>query len=275
MTAGERELAASTGFRTFLTTVDRVEDVHPHLRRITFRGGDLTTFTPAGPDTFLYVLLPPPGRAELTIDQSFSWDDLPDMAEEDKPVGAYYTLRRWDPAAHELDMLFVLHDPSGPACEWATRAEPGDPVALWGPRTAYHPPDGTERLLLVADETGLPAVATILEQVDQDMPVHVLAEVADEDGHQELPARPSVTIEWLHRCGAAAGTTTLLAEAARALAPMGAGTYVWGGGESRSMTGVRKIVRKRWGLPRDAVSLVAYWRHAAHLVDDGHDLDEG
>lgn len=38
-------------------------------------------------------------------------------------------------------------------------------------------------------------MATILEQVDPDMPVHVLAEVADEDEHQELPARPSVTIE--------------------------------------------------------------------------------
>lgn len=54
---------------------------------------------------------------------------------------------------------------------------------------------------------------------------------------------------------------------------MGAGTYVWGGGESRSTTGVRRIVRNQWGLPRDAVSLVAYWRHAAHFVNDGDDLD--
>ena len=49
--------------RTFLTKVHAVEDVHANLRMITFAGGDLATFEPAGPDTFLYVLLPPRGRA--------------------------------------------------------------------------------------------------------------------------------------------------------------------------------------------------------------------
>ena len=40
---------------TFLASVVAVRDVHPHLRQITFGGGDLTTFAPLGPDTFLYV----------------------------------------------------------------------------------------------------------------------------------------------------------------------------------------------------------------------------
>ena len=47
------------------------------------------------------------------------------------------------------------------------RARPGDPVALWGPRTAYAPPAGTDWYLLVADETGLPAVAAILESLPE------------------------------------------------------------------------------------------------------------
>lgn len=37
-------------------------------------------------------------------------------------------------------------------------------------------------------------------------------------------------------------------------------TYVWGGGESRAMTAIRRHVRSERGLPRDAVSLLAYWR---------------
>ena len=70
----ERAMQEIDELRTFLTNVVAVQDIHPHLRQITFGGGDLATFSPAGPDTFLYVLLPPPGRRELTIDQSFSWE---------------------------------------------------------------------------------------------------------------------------------------------------------------------------------------------------------
>lgn len=263
--------------RTFLTSVARVEQVHPSLRRITFAGGDLATFEPLGPDTFLYVLLPPPGRSELTIDGSFTWEAWAAMAPEVRPVGAYYTVRRWDPATTELEVLFVLHEPSGPASAWAARAQVGDPVALWGPRAAYAPPPGTERHLLVADETGLPAVAAILEALPDGAPATVLAEVADARSHQDLAHRSSVSITWLHRDGAAAGTTTSLVDALAALAPMGPGTYVWGGGESRAVTAVRRLVRQGWGLPRDAVSLVGYWRHAAHAddPDDTDDTDDG
>ena len=110
-TTAERELAEEAGIRTFLTTVTAVEDVHPHLRRITFGGGDLGTFAPIGPDTFCYVLLPPPGRRRA--------DGRPvvhvgaptaTMPPEEQPVGAYYTVRAWRPTAAELDMLFVIHD---------------------------------------------------------------------------------------------------------------------------------------------------------------------
>src|SRR5215467_7728871 len=116
---------------TMVTSVVRVDDVHPRLRRITFAGGDLAAFRPVGPDTFLYVLLPPPGRDALTIDQTFTWDGYAQMAEDDRPVGAYYTVRRWDPATGEVEMLFVLHETHGEgghASGWAARAAVGDPV---------------------------------------------------------------------------------------------------------------------------------------------------
>ena len=123
------------------------------------------------------------------------------MPPEEQPVGAYYTVRAWRPEVAELDMLFVLHG-EGHASGWAARARRGDPVALWGPRTGYHPPADTDWLLLVADETGLPAVAVILEQLPAGMPARVLAEVADEHEHQDLPVRQGVEVTWLHRDGA-------------------------------------------------------------------------
>ena len=273
-TSAEREMADLASIGTHLTRVVAVSDIHPHLRQITFGGGDLaTTFSPLGPDCFFYVLLPPPGRTELGVDQSFTWEAHARMPVEDQPVGAYYTLRHWRPEAAELDIWMVLHghgDDSGPASEWAARAQVGDPVALWGPRTSFHPPEGTDNVLLVADETGLPAVAGVLDWLPEGMSATVIAEVADEQEHQELPDRAGVDVVWRHRDGAPAGTTTALVDAVRELPPFWGTPYVFGAGEAKAMTAVRRHVRDERGLDRDAVALIAYWRHrttAAAEVD--------
>jgi len=271
-TTAERELRQLRATRTMLATVAAVEDVHPRLRRITFAGGDLRAFRPLGPDTFLYVLLPPPGRSELTIDQSFSWEAYRTMPDEERPVGAYYTVRAWRPDVAELDMLFVLHEPAGPASAWAAQARRGDPVALWGPREAFEPPAGTAGYVLVADDTGLPAVAAILEWLPAEVPVVVVAEVDHPGERLVLPERPRTEVHWTYREGAGPGThPARLLEAVRAVSLPTGPLYVWGGGESRAMTAVRRHVRGELGLGREQVSLVAYWRHAESPLDDAVD----
>jgi NADPH-dependent ferric siderophore reductase len=253
-----------SAIRTFVTSVVAVRDIHPHLREITFGGGDLDDFAPNGPDAFVYVLLPPAGRTELTVGPGFSWEtDFFAVPEEDRPGGAYYTVRRWRSDAKELDALFVLHGDSGSASAWATRAAVGDPVALWGPRTSWAPPADTDHYVLVADETGLPAVAGVLDLLPETASIQVVAEVGTLDERQELPDHPGAEVTWVTRDGGEAGTaTTLLVDAVRSLSWAGAHPYVFGGGESRSMTKVRRHVRDDRGLDREAVSLVAYWRHA-------------
>ena len=69
------------------------------------------------------------------------------MAPDERPIGAYYTVRRWRPDVAELDMLFVLHGDEDTGRPDRRRrgppgARPGDPVALWGPRAAFEPPHG-------------------------------------------------------------------------------------------------------------------------------------
>jgi NADPH-dependent ferric siderophore reductase len=179
-------------------------------------------------------------------------------------VGAQYTLRNWRPDEAELDIWMLLHDDLdhvGHASEWAARAKVGDPVALWGPRTVFHPPEGTERLLLVADETGLPAVVGILNQLPEGMPATVIAEVANEADRQELPDRDEAEVIWLHRDGRPAGTTTVLVDMVRGLPEFEGVPYVFGGGETKAMTAVRRHVRDERGLEREAVALIACWRH--------------
>ena len=212
-TSAERAMAEIAGIRTFVTSVRAVAEVHPHLRRITFGDGDLTSFAPLGPDTFLYVLLPPPGRAELTVDQGFSWDAYQQMPEADRPVGAYYTLRHWRPAEAELDLLFVLHGDGGPASRWAARARPGMPVALWGPREAWNP-SARDRLVPAGRRRHGPAGRRRHPRAP--------ARRHHRDGGrrgggsrraQDLPQRPGVTVTWCHRHGAAPGTIPLLVDA--------------------------------------------------------------
>jgi NADPH-dependent ferric siderophore reductase len=256
--------------RTFLTEVVRVEPVTPTMLQITFGGGDLVDFVPAGPDQFLYVLLPPRGRSELTIGRDFSWEQYESLPEADRPVGAYYTVRRWRPDVHELDMLFVLHGDDGEGSSWAQRAKPGDVAALWGPRVIFDPPDGTDWYLLVGDETGLPAISAILESLPAGCHVEVLLDVADVGDEQPLLTAAHANVRWLHRNGVEAGTHSALADAVRSLPwhdlPSPGQLYAWGGAESRAVTAVRKFLRHEIGLAREQVAMTGYWRHVRHPI---------
>jgi NADPH-dependent ferric siderophore reductase len=253
---------------TFVTEVVRTEHLTPCTVRVTFGGGDLAEFQPLAPDQFVYVLLPPPGHDELTVDRSFTWSGYFEMPEEERPVGAYYTVRSWRPEAHEIDCDFVLHGDVGTGGTWATTATPGAPVALWGPRTSYQPPAEVQWQLLVADHTALPATAAILESLSPRARAHAVIEVPDEAEEQDLATDGDVQVTWLHRDGDEPGRTTNLLDVVRTLEIPVEGTYVWGGAESRTITGVRKHVRRARGLAREQVSLVGYWRHAAHPVEE-------
>jgi NADPH-dependent ferric siderophore reductase len=272
--------------RTHLAVVDRAVQLTPRVRRITFAGEDLADYEPLAPDDFLYLLLPPPGRTELTVGRDFDWVSFYLMPEEERPVGSHYTVRHRRPEKGEIDVDFVLHHDPGPASEWAERARPGDPVALWGPRTCYRPPADVDWYLLVADETGLPATAAILEELAGrfDGPVRVVVEVADAaeelplgtmPGQAEGPGLPDLEVTWLHRDGAHAGTTTALYDTVVGMDLPPGEPYIWGGGESRSMTQIRKHVRHTLGHPRERVSLTGYWRHALHADDPDDEEAQG
>ncbi len=71
--AEETPVHAPLPIKTFITSVARIEQLSHPFTRVTFRGGDLVHFRSIGPDQFLYLLLPPAGRKDLTIDAAFEW----------------------------------------------------------------------------------------------------------------------------------------------------------------------------------------------------------
>jgi NADPH-dependent ferric siderophore reductase len=178
-----------------------------------------------------------------------------------------YTVRRHRPAAGEIDVDVVLHEPRGPACTWAARTPLGAQVGYAGPRVDFAPKEDAEWLLLMGDETALPAIAAILE-TPRSTPVLAVVEV--HDAREELDLRavreslgavggPEPGVKWVHRDGAPAATTTHLADAVRELPlPKGAG-QAWGAAESRIARDLRAVLRDERGMPRSHATARGYW----------------
>lgn len=64
---------------------------------------------------------------------------------------------RFDPVAGEIDFDFVRHD-GGIASSWAQEAAPGQVTWIAGPKMSRSHPEGAGWLLVVCDETALPAI---------------------------------------------------------------------------------------------------------------------
>ena len=251
--------------KTFLARVIRSERITPQMHRVTIGGGDLGSFVSAAADQFITLILPQPGQERPLIDpETFTWEIYRTMTEETRPIVRNYTARRHRPEVAEIDVDFVLHGDGGPASQWALRARPGDHLAIWGPRMAYAPPEATEWQLLCADETGLPAVAAIFEDLRPGERAIAFVEIADAAEEQPLPSAGDVVVNWLHRNGVAAGESDLLIDAVReATFPAGV-VYAWGGGERRLMATVRKHLQDDRGIPTSAISFINYWRMGNH-----------
>jgi NADPH-dependent ferric siderophore reductase len=258
MTNQQTMVEPPTERRIFLAEVARVAPVTPHMVRITLTGSDLRQYESVGADQFLYVFLPEANGDRPRVEHDFTWDDWRNLPPEERQIGRYYTVRYCRPGAGELDLDFVLHG-DGPATSWAGRADPGDPVALWGPRYAYDPPAETDLLILLADETGLPATGAIIESLLPSVRCHALIEFRDRSAEQPLVSEGDVEITWLHRGDAAAGSSLL--EAVQSLAkPATTNVYVCRGAEFNMMQDCRKHLQEAWELDSARIRTVGYWR---------------
>jgi NADPH-dependent ferric siderophore reductase len=171
-------------------------------------------------------------------------------------------VRAFDLDTARMTVDFVLHD-GGVAARWALGATPGDRVHLTRPRSWYRRPADTRWQLLVADLTGLPALARILEGADGSVETLALVEVLDDADLATLPAAipPGVTVEVL-RGGNGAGPS-LLADRARAVRPPDAPGYLWFAGEAGQARQIRKHARHVWSWSTDRMDVTGYWRVAA------------
>lgn len=257
--------ANATSFPNFReTTVTRVEDLTPHMRRITLAGEDLASFASGGVHFKLFV--PPFGITEP------EWptpgpDGLPVWPAADKrPHVRTYTIRRIDVAGGTFDVDFVLHGDHGDhgvGSRWAMCAAPGDRVGARGPVGRALPK--ADWYLFAGDETALPAISRHLEGLPAGARGVALIEVADESERLPIIHPPGVDLRWLYRGGAEAGTTTLLFDAVRAveMPPAGAPIHAFAGVEAEAFKAIRHHWREVLHLDKADIVVNTYWRRGA------------
>jgi len=247
--------------------------------RVTLGGGDIERFTPLGYDQWFRLFIPV--GEDSTLDRlptkldALAYARYLAISKAVRPVLRNYTVRAFrpdGPEGPELDVDFVLHraadGSSGPAAAWAEGCARGDAVAIIDEGRTFAPAPEIAQLRIVADETGLPAVAGILASLaerdgtgDGSPGVEGIAviEVPNADDVQELVAPAGMEVRWAVRGGRAGVPGALAVDAARSLAVPSARSYGWAVGESELAVGMRR----HWistGTAKADIVFCGYWK---------------
>ncbi|MFI5591865.1 siderophore-interacting protein [Amycolatopsis sp. NPDC051758] len=239
---------------TGLLEVTAVRRPTPRTVRVTFTGaGGWESW----PDQQLKLLFPPAGRpVRLPAGDNdvMRWyQAYLAIPEDERPVMRSYTVRGRD--GETIDVDFVLHSDAasdGPATSWARRAAPGDVLGRYGPDAAYRRPvPKADTVLLAGDETALPAITTLLSEVDNAV---VFLEVPDAAEEQPLPGN----IRWLHRDGAEHGAKLLAA--VRGAKFRDGSVAAWIAGEAGMVRALRRHLMGERGFGKGDIEFSGYWR---------------
>lgn len=205
----------------------------PSFQRVTLGSPDFAGLADLGFDTRIKLVLPGPGGALPATDAGdwyTAWLAMPD--EERSPMRTY-TVRDVVRAAEHVHLVvdLVVHDDgrpdhAGPACRWALQAAPGDEVVVVAPHrgapaagrerartpaAAAHTgfsefdPAGRRELLLVGDETALPAITRIMADLGPGCTGHAFVEVSGEADLVDVSPPPGIELHAVFRGQAAYG----------------------------------------------------------------------
>ncbi|MGW3958736.1 siderophore-interacting protein [Amycolatopsis sp. NPDC005003] len=243
--------------------VTAVRPVTPHLVRVTFAAESFRDVPAGAPDQYVKVFFPLRGQEAPVLPETgsdvMSWYRtylaMPDAV---RPPMRTYTVRAHRPEAAELDVEFVLHGDDGPASAWASRVAPGDRVVFTGPYGLYALPAGCDWQLLVGDETALPAIGAIIEQLPPGARASVYVELADRADRQAFETRGAVEIHWIVRGARPPGEALL--EALRGAAFPGGTPYAWVSGEAGVVKSARRHLVREREVDKRLICFTGYWR---------------
>ncbi|WP_018240233.1 siderophore-interacting protein [Ensifer sp. BR816] len=230
----------------FSVTVKKAILITPFLKRISVDAREVSGLRPDLPGQYLKV---------------FVRD-----ADGFRQPGRAYTVRRFNPGTGELELDFVLHGDEGNISRWASRAEIGDKLEISRPNTRSGISIDPEirNYFLFADETGLPAVAAIVEALPAAVEARVFIEIANAKEMQPVKGEAAISVRWLCR-----ELGERLVDAAKDLS-IPSGSLVWVTAESGQVSAIRTGLKKQKSLGTCAVHASGYWKKG---VADHRDPD--
>ena len=261
--------------RFYRLTVLASDRISPNFVRVTLGGDSLTNFTYMGYDHWFRLFLPQPGQDEPRIPSATSmlwYAQYLAFSKDTKPVVRNYTISQFRAAGQgthgegaELDVDFVVHGDehggrAGPASSWATRAVPGDRVAILDEGRIYNPDGHATWQLLVGDESAVPAVLGILRSSAENVRTTAFLEVPTDADVQQQDLPSVVDLHWIVRSdplakpGAAA-----LAAVQQADLPDEA-PFVYVAGDQGLASGLRRYLVNEHSVPKSQICFTGYWK---------------
>lgn len=259
--------------RMFRAEVVRTERVSPSIQRLTVTGADLADFPWLGYDHWFRLFLRLPHQSRLRLPAftgSRWWQPFLAIPEEERPHCANYTVAGFRPEAAEMDIDFVVHrgptgELEGRAAIWACGARPGDLLAVLDQGVLFDCPRDASEVLVVADETGLPAVAGIMRSLPRGTVGRLIQEVPTAGDRRDLDAPAGVDVNWVvredHACVPGSAALGELLGHTRA----DASGYAFVVGESTLATEGRRHLT-RIGMAKDRITFSGFWKHEAALA---------
>jgi NADPH-dependent ferric siderophore reductase len=254
-----------------LLRVKRTKWLTPHMVRVTLTGDELPGFRSDAADDGIRLYFPPDPTDALWVpsveDSKIVWP-----AEDKKLPSREYSGRRYDAAANELDIDFVVHG-EGPASTWAANAEPGHYLGISGPRRSRVMAGNVGWYLLIGDEAGIPAIARRLESLPFGTPAIAVLEVANAAEEQPIETDAHLNLIWVHRDDGP-GREDLLAAAVSELEFPQGEVFAWAAGEASEMRAVRRHLLQERGISLERMRVTGYWKRAVSNFDHHSPLDE-
>ncbi|WP_246494716.1 siderophore-interacting protein [Brenneria izadpanahii] len=223
--------------------------------RIEFAGEALAGFASLGFDDHIKVFFPDPESGALHMpevtEQGVTWKDGV------RPTGRDYTPLYFDERQNRLTIDFYIHQ-GGVASDWATQAQPGDALAVGGPRGSLIVPTDYAFQLYVCDETGLPAFKRRQRSIRAEH-VKLFAFTDEAAGRAYLDNLSGVAASWLGSGKMQPENLTGLIAELDSIDLPDEDYFIWLTGEGDAVKKLSDYFIEQRALDPDFVRAVAYW----------------
>ncbi len=246
--------------------------IAPHLKRISLKHELLKEIGPLATGIHFKVFIPSTkcGQAILP-DMSSGRPVWPD--EETKPYIRTYTVRNLDRLTGILEVEFVLHGHHSPASGWAENVLIGNSLGI-GIKTSGRIRESYDWYLFAGDETAIPAITAMLEDLPAETTGMAFLEVESESDTFYINTKSAIDIHWLFRNGVPPEQSYLLLNVIKKLVlpdPALKSRYAWIAGEDNMVRTIRKQAVEHLRLNREELHATVYWK-AGLSEDDYHQI---